>query len=332
MNVIFGGSHMWCPNQYKKIMASRIAIFATILALTFSLASCKKSVNASAENKAVQKTFANPAEAGAAFIQAAQSGDQAALLAIFGPDGKETLLSGDPVKDKNDLEDFVAAYNQMHRWREIKAGGEVLYTGADNYPFPIPLGKNPAGQWYFDTPAGKDEILARRIGRDELTAIDACHGIADAEQQYFDGKHDGDKAGHYTQKFVSDEGTQDGLYWPAAEGQPASPFEVVRDFAKAAGYTSSGDNPQPYNGYYFRILTKQGNMAPGGVMDYIVDGKMTGGFAAMAYPAEYRNSGIMTFIIGKDGVLYQKDLGEGTTAAAEALTEYNPGDGWSPVS
>jgi hypothetical protein len=322
---------MWCPIRNKKIIAVRFARFAALFALIFSLASCNKLGHASAENKAVQKTFATPADAGAAFLQAAQSGDQGALLAIFGPDGKADLFSGDAVKDKDNLQDFVAAYNQMHRWREIKAGGEILYTGADNYPFPIPLGQKSSGEWYFDSAAGKDEILARRIGKDELTAIAACKGIADAEQQYFAEMHDGGKTGQYTQKFISDDGTQDGLYWPASAGQPSSPFEVVRDFAKAAGYTNSGDKPQPYNGYYFRILTKQGDKAPGGAMDYIVNGKMTGGFAALAYPAEYRNSGIMTFIVGKDGIVYQKDLGEGTTEAAAALTEYNPGDGWNPA-
>jgi Protein of unknown function (DUF2950) len=322
---------MWRPIHNKKILAPRFAMFAALFALTFSLASCNRLGSASAGNKVVQKTFATPADAGTAFVQAAQSGDQGALLVIFGPDGKANLFSGDAVKDKDNLQDFVAAYNQMHRWREIKAGGEILYTGADNYPFPIPLGQKPSGQWYFDSAAGKDEILARRIGKDELTAIAACNGVADAEQQYFAEKHDGDKAGQYAQKFISDEGTQDGLYWPASAGQPPSPFEVVRDFAKAAGYTNSGDKPQPYNGYYFRILTKQGEKAPGGAMDYIVNGKMTGGFAALAYPAEYRNSGIMTFIIGKDGIVYQKDLGEGTTEAATALTEYNPGDGWNPA-
>jgi hypothetical protein len=322
---------MWRPIGNKKIQAARLTMFATLFAMTFSLASCNKLGSTSARNKVVQKTFATPADAGTAFLEAAQSGDQSALLAIFGPEGKETLFSGDAVKDKDNLQDFVAAYNQMHRWREIKAGGQILYTGADNYPFPIPLGLKPTGQWYFDTAAGKDEILARRIGKDELTAIAACNGVADAEQQYFAEKHDGDKVAQYAQKFISDEGTQDGLYWPAPEGQPPSPFEVVRDFAKAAGYTNSGDKPQPYNGYYFRILTKQGDKAPGGAKDYFVNGKMTGGFAALAYPAEYRNSGIMTFIIGKDGVVYQKDLGEGTTEAAAALTEYNPGDGWNPA-
>jgi Protein of unknown function (DUF2950) len=322
---------MWHAVRNKEMLAARLAMVGPLLAMIFSLASCNKPGNATTQNKPVQKTFATPADAGAGFLEAAQSGDQNALLAVFGPDGKDTLFSGDAVKDKDNLQDFVAAYNQMHRWREIKSGGEILYTGADNYPFPIPLGQKTSGQWYFDTPAGKDEILARRIGRDELTAIAACGSVANAQQQYFAQRHDANKVEEYAQKFISDEGTQDGLYWPAPEGQPPSPFEVVRDFAKVAGYASSGDKPQPYNGYYFRILTKQGDKAPGGAKDYIVNGKMTGGFAALAYPAEYRNSGIMTFIIGKDGIVYQKDLGEGTTDAAAALTEYNPGDGWNPA-
>jgi hypothetical protein len=322
---------MWYAVRNKKKLAARLAKFALLFALIFSLASCNKPGNATTQNKAAQKSFATPGDAGAAFLEATKSSDQSALLEIFGPDGKAALFSGDEVKDKNNLQDFVAAYNQMHRWREIKAGGEILYTGADNYPFPIPLGQNPSGQWYFDTAAGKDEILARRIGKDELTAIAACEGIADAQHRYFAQRHDGGNAERYAQKFISDEGTQDGLYWPVPAGQTPSPFEDVRDFAKAVGYTNAGDKPQPFNGYYFRILTKQGDQAPGGAKDYIVNGMMTGGFAALAYPTEYRNSGIMTFIIGKDGIVYQKDLGEGTTAAAAALTEYNPGDGWYPA-
>ena len=315
----------------KKMLAARLVKILAIFALIFSLASCNKPGNATTQIKPAQKTFTTPADAGAAFLEATRSGDQNALLAIFGPDGKAVLFSGDAVKDKDNQQDFVAAYNQMHRWREIKAGGEILYTGADNYPFPIPLGQNPSGQWYFDTAAGKDEILARRIGKDELTAIAACEGVANAQQRYFAEKHDGDNAGEFAQKFISGEGAQDGLYWSVPAGQPPSPFEDIRDFAKAVGYTNAGDKPQPFNGYYFRILTKQGDQAPGGAKDYIVNGKMTGGFAALAYPAEYRNSGIMTFIIGKDGIVYQKDLGEGTTGAAAALTDYNPGDGWIPA-
>jgi hypothetical protein len=314
----------------QKVLGPRLAIFTVLLVLIVWLASCNKSENARPE-KSVQKTFASPAEAGTAFLEAAKSGDQAALLAIFGPDSKDVLFSGDVVKDNAALQDFVAAYNQMHRWREIKVGGEMLYIGADNHPFPIPLGQNPSGQWYFDTAAGKDEILARRIGKDELTAIAACGAIADAENEYYgQTRHDG-TAKQYAQKFVSDKGTKDGLYWPVSAGQTTSPLEEVRDFAKAAGYTSAGDKPQPFDGYYFLILTKQGDKAKGGKKDYIVDGKMTGGFAILAYPAEYRNSGIMTFIVGKDGVVYQKDLGEKTAELATALDEYNPDDGWTPA-
>ncbi|MGC1449899.1 MAG: DUF2950 domain-containing protein [Candidatus Sulfotelmatobacter sp.] len=302
-------------------------MLVVLFALILELASC----NTSDTPKAAQKTFASPAEAGAAFLEAAKSGDQAALLAIFGPDAKDVLFSGDGVKDKDALQDFVASYTQMNRWREIKAGGEVLYLGADNYPFPIPLAKTSAGQWSFDTAAGRDEILARRIGKGELTAIAACVATADAEQQYFGRMHDGDNVKQFAQKFVSDEGKQNGLFWPAPAGQPASPLGPLGDFAKAVGYTNSGDKPQPFNGYYFRILSKQGDKAPGGAKDYIANGKMTGGFAVLAYPTEYRNSGIMAFIVGKDGTVYQKDLGEKTTEVAVALAEYNPGDGWTKV-
>ena len=161
----------------------------------------------------------------------------------------------------------------MHRWREIKAGGEMLYVGADNYTFPIPLGKNSSGQWVFDTAAGKDEMLARRIGKDELAAITACAAISEAQQQYFRQAHDGNVKNQYAAKFVSDDGKQNGLYWTVAEGQAVSPLEGVRDFAKAVGYTNAGNNPQPFEGYYFRILTKQGETAKGGAKDYIVNGK-----------------------------------------------------------
>jgi len=293
------------------------------------LTTCNKLQKSASEP--TQKTFASPADAGSAFREAATSGDQNALLAIFGPDSKGVLFSGDAIKDKDYLQYFVTAYDQMHRWREIKAGGEFLYIGADNYSFPIPLGKNPSGQWYFDTAAGKDEILARRIGKDELTAIAACSAIADAEQQYFSQSRDGDTVKQYAGKFISDEGKQNGLYWPVSAGQPTSPFEDVRDFAKAAGYSNAGEKPQPFNGYYYRFITKQGDRAKGGAKDYMADGKMTGGFAALAYPVEYRDSGIMTFIVGPDGIVYQKDLGEKTSDLAASLSEFNPGDGWQPA-
>jgi hypothetical protein len=311
----------------QESLSSHFAIFATVLVAISSLVSCGKAERPKAE----QKTFASPTDAGAAFLDAAKSGDQTALLAIFGPDAQGVLFSGDAVKDKDALQDFVAAYNQMHRWREIKAGGQMLYTGADNFPFPVPLGKNSSGQWVFDTAAGKDEILARRIGKDELTAIAACSAVADAQQQYFSQTHDGDAVKQYAQKFISDEGKQNGLYWHVPAGQPESPLGKLGDFAKASGYTSSGEKPQPFDGYFYRILTKQGGKAKGSEKDYLVDGNLTGGFAVLAYPAEYRNSGIMTFIVSRDGVVYQKDLGEKTAETAASMAEYNPGDGWKPA-
>lgn len=315
----------------RNVVAAHLRIFAALLGLTAGLVACNKPENSTSE-KTAQRTFASPSEAGTALLEAVKSGDQGALLAIFGPDSNEVVSSGDAVKDKDARQGFVTAYNRMHRWNQIKAGGEMLYIGADNFPFPIPLGRNAAGQWYFDTAAGKDEILARRIGKDELTAIAACHAIAEAENEYFRHSHSGESVRQYAQKFISDEGKQNGLYWPAPEDQAPSPLEDVRDFAKAAGYTDAGSRPQPFDGYYFRILTRQGDKAKGGAKDYIVNGNMTGGFAVIAYPVEYRNSGIMTFMVAKDGIVYRKDLGDNTTSAAEALTEYNPGDGWDPES
>ena len=308
-----------------KHFAKHLLCAAVLFGLVSFWASCGKSESP----KTIQKTFASPEDAGAALVEAAKSADQNALLAIFGSDGKSLLTSGDPIKDKDTLQDFVAAYNQMHRWREIKAGGEMLYVGADNFIFPVPLGKDSSGQWSFDTAAGKDEILARRIGGDELTAIAACLTIVNAQKQYFSQLRDGNKVKQYAERFVSDDGKQNGLYWPVSEGQAPSPLEDARDFAKAAGYTNTGNQPQPFDGYYFRLLTKQGGNAKGGAKDYIVDGKMTGGFAVVAYPAEYRNSGIMTFLVGQDGMVYQKDLGADTTTAAEAMSSYDPGNGWN---
>ena len=312
---------------FTRVSASTIAMAFALALSVFSVA-CK-SQKATVKVAVAQKTFASPEEADAALSDATRSGNQDALLAIFGPEGKEVLFSGDSAKDRDALQDFAAAYDQMHRWREVKAGGQMLYVGADNFAFPVPLGQNQAGQWYFDTGAGKDEVLARRIGQNELAAIAACGAIADAQNQYFSETHDGDNTRQYAQKLASDEGKQNGLYWPASAGKTSSPLDNVREFAEAVGYTNSGTGP--FNGYYFQILTKQGDKGQGGAKNYIVDGKMTGGFAVVAYPAEYRDTGIMTLMVGKDGVVYQKDLGENTSQIAAAITEYDPGDGWSPV-
>jgi hypothetical protein len=296
------------------------------------LASCRqtdKADKAAEKNdKSAQRTFASPAEAGDALVAAARADDRTAVLAIFGPDAWDVLFTRDPATDTRKLKNFAAAYDRMHRWGTIKAGGQVLHIGADNYAFPIPLDRDKAGRWYFDTAAGRDEVLARRIGGNELAAIAATEAIADAERQYFAQARGDSKVRQYAQRFVSDSGTQNGLYWPVREGETPSPLGPLVDLATAAG---GREKPQPFNGYIFRILTKQGGAAGRGARDYIVGGRMTGGFAIIAYPADYQDTGIMSFLIGPAGVVYQKDLGEKTSEAAAALTEYHPSDGWTPV-
>jgi hypothetical protein len=285
-------------------------ILASVLLI--ALASCSKSVKPKAE-KSVSRTFASPSEAAAALMEAAKFGDRSELLAIFGPDGEEVLFTGDAAKDAANLRAFAQDYTQMNRWEKIKAGGQILYVGAANTAFPVPLGQNSSGRWYFDTAAGKDEILARRIGKNELTAIAACESIADAQQRYFSQAHERGTPPHYAPKLVSDPGRHNGLYWPVAAGQAASPLGEFGDFTKAVS-ANAADNPPLFNGYYYLLLAKPGD------------------FAILAYPAEYRQSGIMTFFAGKDGTLYQKDLGDKTGTAASATTEINPADGWSPIA
>ena len=315
---------------HNKTLKLRL-VMAVFLLSAMWLAACGKPERGAEKSatQAGQRTFTSPADAGSALLEAAKSGDENALLAIFGPEGREILYSGDSVQDTNNREKFVEAYNQMHRWGKVNSGNQILYVGATNHPFPIPLNQDAAGKWRFDTAAGKDEVLARRIGDGELTTMAVLSDLAAVEQEYFHRPHDG--ARQYAQKFLSDEGRQNGLYWPVAEGQPPSPLGSLVELAQVLGY-KPGDKPQPFNGYYYRILTRQGDTASGGAKDYIVNGKMTGGFAVLAWPAEYRNSGIMTFIVGKNGVVYQKDLGPKTADLAHAIQEYNPGDGWSAAS
>jgi Protein of unknown function (DUF2950) len=295
-------------------------------ALIVSLVACSK------PNKPSAKAFASPEDAGTALMEAAKSGDQNAALAIFGPDSKELIFSGDPVQDKNVARDFAGRYAVMHRWRKMPDGSQILLVGADNFAFPIPLKKNTGGQWFFDTDAGKEEILNRRIGRNELAVIEVCEAVANAQREYFSQPHDGDATKHYAMKFISDPGKQNGLYWESPEGKPQSPLGPLAAFATSEGYSAKPDAHAPFHGYYFHILKGQGNLARGGAKDYMVNGKMVRGFAFVAYPAEYGNSGVMTFIINQDGVVYQKDLGEKTTDIAVAMAEYNPGDGWKPAS
>jgi Protein of unknown function (DUF2950) len=302
-------------------------ILFSLITPVIMLTSCSKPETAAT---AEAQTFASPEEAGKALLAAAKSGNQDTILAIFGPQSKEIVDSGDPTQNKETVQAFVAAYDTMNRWRKMDDKSEILVLGVDNFPFPIPLKQNGAGRWYFDTAAGKEEILARRIGRNELAAIKICGALADAQAEYHSQPHDGAK--QYAQKFISDEGKQNGLYWQAAEGQPKSPLGPLAAFATAEGYTVQPNAHQPFHGYFFRILAKQGPQAKGGAKDYLVNGKMTGGFAFVAYPAEHGNSGVMTFVINQDGVLFQKDLGNTTVDAATAMSEFNPDASWSPVA
>jgi Protein of unknown function (DUF2950) len=305
--------------EIRRVTVARCLILPAIL---ISLAACSKPAQPSV------RVFASADDAGVALIDAAKSGDQNAVLAIFGPDAKDLISSGDAVQDKASVDQFVAAYPVMHRWRSMVDGAQVLLVGADNFPFPIPLKKNASGQWFFDTAAGKDEILSRRIGRNELAVIDICGALVDAQAEYFSQLHDGGSAKQYAVKFISDSGQQNGLYWESPEGQPRSPLGPMAAFATDEGYTVKAD-AHAFHGYHFRILKKQGSHAPGGAKDYVVDGKMVGGFAFVAYPAEYGNSGVMTFIINQDGVLLQKDLGKTTKETATAMAEFDPDTSWT---
>jgi hypothetical protein len=296
-----------------------------VLALLVLFVSCKKADTPS------YKVFATPDDAGNALVQAAKSGDPNEVLAIFGPDSKKIIYSGDTVQDKAAADAYAQGYGRMHRWRKMPDGSQVLLIGADNFPFPIPLRKTAAGQWYFDAGAGEEEILRRRVGRNELAVIDVCLALADAQYEYISTPHDDSKTKQFAQKFISDPGKQNGLYWDSPAGQPQSPLGPLAAFATADGYTVKQDAHVPFHGYFFRILDKQSSNTPGGAKDYLVDGKMVGGFAFVAYPAEYGNTGIMTFIINQDGVPLQKDLGKTTTETATAMSAFDPDKTWSLV-
>ncbi|MGB8062115.1 MAG: DUF2950 domain-containing protein [Candidatus Sulfotelmatobacter sp.] len=271
-----------------------------------------------------QKTFGSAAEACHALVRAVESDDQSALLSILGPDAKDLISSGDPAQDKSSQEEFIKKYKEMHRLVNEPDGTTTLYIGAENWPTPIPL-LHKGTAWYFDTPAGKKEILYRRIGKNELAVIQVCQELVDAQKEYYSQAHDGESQPQYAGKLSSDPGKHNGLYWETSAGQPESPIGPL--IAAAAADPGNPDQkPQPFMGYYFRILT--GQKTAKGSHSYIVDGKMTGGFAFLAYPAEYRSSGVMTFMVDKDGVVYEKDLGPRTAAIAKTLTRYSRDASW----
>ena len=270
-----------------------------------------------------QKTFSSPEDASTALVTAAQNNDEKAMIEILGPDAKQIVSSGDDTEDTNNRANFVQRYKEMHRLVTEPDGTTTLYIGAENWPTPIPL-VIKGNTWYFDTDAGKQEILYRRIGQNETSAIAVCQELVAAQKEYR-ATHDNE----YALKFFSDEGQHNGLYWRAAEGESQSPIGPLVASAMADGYAQSQNGtPTPYRGYHFRILMHQKKTASSEAKRYVVNGKMTGGSAFVAYPAEYRSSGVMTFIVNGDGVVYEKDLGKKTDVLAKAMKEYNPNSSW----
>ncbi|HVN22671.1 MAG TPA: DUF2950 domain-containing protein [Syntrophorhabdales bacterium] len=278
-----------------------------------------------------QKIFSSPQDAVNALIKAVKEADTKSLLAIFGPGSRHIVLSGDPVEDRKGREWFITRYEQKSRLEEETPGTFVLHVGEEEWPLPFPIVKAGNG-WRFDIKAGREEIVARRIGRNELSAIQVCLAYVDAQKEYASRRaHQGEGLLEYAQRFVSEPGTEDGLYWETAEGQEQSPIGPLFAAAREEGYGEKplGGKPAPYHGYLYRIIKAQGKNAPGGAHDYVVQGKMIGGFALIAYPAHYRASGVMTFIVNQDGVVYQKDLGKNTRSVARSMQAFDPDSTWT---
>jgi len=308
----FPGAHLRKASLPANL--SKFAGIAILVTLCFPMYSVAQ--------HAGQKTFSSAEDASSALATAAQSNDEKAMLDILGPDGKHIVSSGDDAEDAENRAHFVLKYQEMHRLVKEPDGTTTLYIGAENWPTPIPL-VNKSNAWFFDTEAGKKEILFRRIGRNEMSTIRVCQELVAAQKEY-SAQH-----AEYAQKIYSGEGQHDGLYWKSADSEAQSP---VGPLVAAAVSEASGNNreapPTPYRGYYYHILTRQGKNGPGGEKSYVASGKMTAGFAFVAYPAEYRSSGVMTFIVNDDGVVYQKDLGKKTETLAKAMKEYNPNASW----
>ena len=275
--------------------------------------------------------FGSAEEAVKALLDACKRNDTQGLLTIFGPEGKDIVSSGDEVADKTQRTRFVQDYEAKHRLEQEDAETAILYGGKEDWPLPVPIVKI-GEKWHFDAVAGKEEILNRRIGRNELSVIEVMHAYVDAQREYASRKdRGGDTSTEFARKFWSDEGKKDGLYWPAKEGEEKSPFGPLAAQAVSEGYQRKEDAPTPYHGYYYKMIKAQGKNAPGGEYDYVVNGKMILGFALVAWPADHGNSGVMTFMVNQDDTVYQKDLGPDTEKIASALEKYDPDETWEKV-
>ena len=276
-----------------------------------------------------QQSFSSPEAGMTALVEAVKLNDQPSIRAILGPRGNELISSGDRVADEHNREAFIAAYHDAHKLVLDDDRQAMLVVGQNEWPMPIPLVKSSAG-WQFDTPKGEQEIFNRRIGRNELAAIQVCLSIVDAAHEYAALDLDGDGIPEYAPQFVSTPGTRDGLYWPTKPGEPTSPLGPLLAAATSEGYSVSTPLA-PYHGYFYKILTKQGNDAPGGDHDYVIKGHMMGGFALIAYPARHGVSGVMSFLVNQEGAVYEQNLGEHTTAIASKMTTFNPDASWRQV-
>ena len=304
---------------FERIFGRELVAFAALLTLGFVVAAFPP-----ASFGAPPETFSSPEQASSALFAAARDGNDNALMRILGG-GKELVTLEDKGADNLERERFVIKYQEMHRFVQEDGRTTVLYVGAENWPFPVPL-RSRQGSWYFDSDAGAKEVLFRRIGENEQDATDACHFLVVAEGEYQATLHSDDTNSHYAARFVSAEGKQDGLYYG-----PDSPIPAALANAGIGDAAAPGTAPTPYSGYYFRVLTQQGKQADGGVRSYFSNGELIGGFAFVAYPAKYGKTGVMTFIVNQNDVVYQRDLGPDTGKIAQAMTKFNPGPKWQPV-
>jgi len=277
-----------------------------------------------------QQSFPSPEAGVQALMEAAKSNDTKSLLQVLGPEAQAFINTGDPVSDRASRARFVQAYEEAHALVQLGDTKVILQVGKDEWPFPIPLVKGSTS-WRFDSKEGKEELLNRRIGRNELDVIQVCLAYVDAQREYYMRNPRHVALLQYATKFMSTKGKRDGLYWETAANEPPSPLGPLVVQARREGYKRADGKPVPYHGYYYKMLTGQGPKAPGGAYDYVVHGQMIGGFAMVAYPAQYGSSGIMTFIVNHDGVVYQKDLGPRTAALAQSMTKFNPDETWKKL-
>jgi hypothetical protein len=313
-----------CMNSLKQNLMLR-RCYLVIFTATFTFLGM---AGVSQSRPAGEKTFSSSGDAVLALYNAAKANDTQTLASIFGSHADQIMHTGDAVADHAMQMNFLRRYEQMHRVVIEPDQTATLYIGAENWPFPIPIAKNASGEWFFDTEAGIKEVLYRRVGANENDAIEILYSLVDAQKEYASASRDGAPAGLYAARFLSDEGKHNGLYWKTSEGETPSPIGQLLADASAEGYSAKQGEVPPFHGYYYRMITKQGVAAPGGAKDYMVNGKLKGGFAFVAYPAQYRNSGVMTFIVNKSGIVYEKDLGEKTQELAPAIDKYDPDKTW----